>query len=107
MPKGQVKNRSDKVLWVVETDTGSAIAHKLAANRQSPSSIDADGFKAVDGTTIDGHTSWVKLTDISTADVSNSGQELNRGCIACISVDDNEFGNITFSNTDGWGEPIN
>ena len=106
MPNGQVKNHSSKTLWVVETDTGPAIAHKLAAGWQSTSSVDADGFRAVDGMPIDGHTSWVKLIDLSTADVTDSRGQLARGCILCSSVGDNEFGAVTNNNADGWGEPI-
>lgn len=106
MPNGQVKNYSSKTLWVVETDSGPAIAHKLAAGRQTLSSVDADGFKATDGTSIDGHTSWVKINEFSTADVANSGSQLTRGCILCYNVEDNEFGNVTYDNADHWGEPI-
>jgi hypothetical protein len=90
----------------VETDTGHAIAHKLAPGRQSANSVDADGFRAVDGTPIDGHTSWVKLVDLSTADVADSRGQLTRGCVLCSSVGDNEFGAITNDDADGWGEPI-
>jgi hypothetical protein len=106
MPNGQVKNGSSHTLWVVETDSGSAIAHKLEPGRQSPSSIDADGFKAVDGTPIDGHNSWVKIVNISTADVKDSGQQITRGCIVCSSVGENEFGNITYDNSARWGESM-
>ncbi len=106
MPNGQVKNGSSRVLWVVETDTGPAIAHKLLPGRKSPSSVDADGFKAVDGTSIDGHTSWVKIRDLSTADVADSGRQLTRGCILCFNVGENEFGQVRFDQADGWGEPM-
>jgi hypothetical protein len=61
----------------------------------------------VDGTTIDGHGSWVKINELSTADVANSSSQLTRGCVLCYNVDDNEFGNVTYNNADGWGEPIN
>jgi hypothetical protein len=105
MPNGQVKNHSSRTLWVVETDSGSAIAHKLAGGRQSVGSVDADGFRAIDGTPVDGHTSWVKLVDLSTADVADQGRELTRGCVLCRNVGDNEFGNVTFDNSTGWGEP--
>jgi hypothetical protein len=106
MPKGQVKNHSSRTLWVVETDTGHAIAHKLTPGRQSPRSVDADGFRAVDGTPIDGHRSWVKLINFSTADVADKDGQLTRGCILCDSVADNQFGDITYNDADGWGEPI-
>jgi hypothetical protein len=106
MPNGQVKNHSSHTLWVVETDTGHAIAHKLAPGRQSVGSVDADGFRAVDGTPIDDHKSWVKLIDLSTADVADKDGQLTRGCILCISVGDNQFGDVTYKDADGWGEPI-
>lgn len=106
MPNGQVKNHSAKDLWVVETDSGPAIAHKLEPGRQSPSSVDADGFKSIDGTAIDGHTSWVKILNWSTADVANEGQQLTRGCILCSSVGENQFGQVTYDQSSNWGEPI-
>jgi hypothetical protein len=106
MANGQVKNRSDKTLWVVETDTGHAIAHQLAPGRQSAAAVDADGFRAVDGTAIDGHGSWVKINDFSTADVVNTGAHLARGCILCASAPDTEFGVVAFDTATGWGEPL-
>lgn len=102
--RGQVNNHSSRVLWVVETDSGKAIAHKLAPGKRSPAGVDADGFKAVDGTPVNGHTSWVKVTNISTADVKNKGCELTRGCFACWNVEENEFGAVTYDNSIGWGE---
>jgi len=106
MAKGRVKNHSSRELWVVETDTGTAIAHRLPAGKQTPSNVDADGFRAVDGTRIDGHTSWVKINDYSTADVRDSAGALERGCILCRNVADNEFGSINFDNASGWGESL-
>lgn len=106
MPKGRVKNHSTKTLWVVETETGTAVAHKLASRHQSPQAVDADGFRATDGTAIDGHASWIKLVDLSTADVADRGVELTRGCILCKNVGDNEFGNISYENSDNGGEPL-
>lgn len=106
MAKGRVRNHSSRTLWIVETDTGSAIAHKLAPGYQSPSSVDADGFRAIDGTPVDGHSSWVKITNLSTADVSDHGSQLTRGCIVCWNVQDNEFSNVTFDPASGWGERL-
>lgn len=106
MAHGQVKNHSSKTLWVVETDTGHAIAHKLAPGWQSRIAVDADGFRAVDGTPVDGHTSWVKINNFSTADVSDQGSQLTRGCVICWNVQDNEFGDVTFDQSSSWGEPI-
>ena len=106
MPNGQVRNHSSKKLWVVETDSGPARAHKLLPGRQSPSNVDADGFKAVDGTKIDGHGSWVKILDLSTADVADDGAELTRGCVLCTNVGENEFGPVEFLEGEGWGKLI-
>lgn len=107
MPNGQVKNHSkSKSLWVVETNTGHAIAHKLAPQRKSPNSIDADGMKAVDGTPISGHRSWWKIVNFSTADVEDDGNALTAGCILCIRVEEKEFGNITYDESLRWGEPL-
>jgi hypothetical protein len=106
MPNGQVKNHSSRTLWVVETDTGPARAHRLSPGRQSPAAVDADGFREVNRTPIDGHTSWVKINDFSTADVADAGRDLTRGCILCSSVGDNQFGNVAFLDGDDWGEPI-
>jgi hypothetical protein len=105
---GRVKNYSSKTLWVVETDSGKAIAHRLAPNRQSPAGVDADGFKAVDGTPIDGHTSWIKVTDLSTADVEFKNGELDAGCWwpFCRKVEDDEFGVVAYDYGQGWGEQL-
>ena len=101
MPNGKVRNHSSKALWVVE----SARAHKLPPGHESPSGIDADGFKAFDGVTpIDGHLSWVKIIDLSTADVRDDGSNLTRGCYLCTNVEDDEFGDVTFDPADGWGD---
>ncbi|MGF1537105.1 MAG: hypothetical protein ACFB4J_11565 [Elainellaceae cyanobacterium] len=106
MPNGQVKNHSSRDLWVVEDDTGSPIAHKLAPNRQSPEGTDADGFRAVDGTPVGGHPSWMKLVDLCTADVHDSGDELSYDALLCTGVDDHTFGDVQFDPSPGWGVPI-
>lgn len=105
--KGSVHNHSSKTLWVLHTDEGSARAHKLPAQRRSPDDCDADAFRAVDGSLVDGHDSWVKVTSISTADVRNEDDgTLSRGCIACYDVEDDEFGEVTYVHDDGWGRPL-
>jgi len=106
---GQVINESTRELWVVENDRASEqpVAHKLAPNRQSPGDIDADGFRAVDSSvSVDGHRSWVKINDLSTATVRDRGANLTSNCIACRNVGEGEFGTVTFRHTSGWGEPI-
>ena len=106
---GSVRNHSSKTLWVVETDSGPAKAHKLAPNMKSPSSVDADGVKAVDGTPINGHSSWWKIRDISTADIYDNNQ--NGLLIIRASfksrVKENKFGEVDYIADSGWGEKLN
>lgn len=104
MLKGQVKNYSARELWLVETDSGTAIAHRLAPGHKSPDSVDADGFRAVDGTPVDGHQSWVKIIDLSTADVKDGDRDLKRGCVLCRNVGDDEFGEVAFDQGADWGD---
>lgn len=103
MPNGQVCNHSSRALWVVSNDGGRPVAHRLEPGRESPNAVDADGFKAVDGTPIDGHDSWVKIVDFATADVRDEGAALTRGCILCKSVEEREFGRVRFDEDPGWG----
>ncbi|MGF1495454.1 MAG: hypothetical protein ACFB8W_01335 [Elainellaceae cyanobacterium] len=60
----------------------------------------------MDGTPIDGHTHWVKIVDLSTADIEDDGPDLKRGCTLCMDVGDDEFGKVTFDDSLGWGEPL-
>lgn len=106
MPNGKVKNYSSKELWVVKKDDGPAIAYRLAPGYQSPDTVDADGFRAVDGTPVDGHSSWVKIIDLATAEVRDNGGCLQRGCLLCINVEDNEFGSMSFDHSESWGTPL-
>ncbi|MGF1520794.1 MAG: hypothetical protein ACFBSF_00560 [Leptolyngbyaceae cyanobacterium] len=101
---GQVNNRSSRELWVVRKDDGPAIAYKLAPGHRSPEDVDADGFRAVDGTPVDGHIAWVKIIDLSTANVEDDGSSLTRGCLLCKDVGDQEFGDISYDDSPGWGE---
>ena len=105
MLNGQVKNYSSKILWVLESGGGKFTAHKLAPNQQSPADIDADGFCTVDGTPIDGHQQWVKIVDIATAEVKDNGEQLTGGYLFGGAVED-EFSNVQFDESDGWGEQI-
>jgi hypothetical protein len=104
--EGRVNNHSSRDLWVVETDSGPAIAHLLGPGRRSPESVGADGFRAADGTPVDGHTSWVKVWDGLTADVRDAGAELTRGCALCVDRKDGEFGPVRYDSTAGWGSPL-
>ena len=91
MPNGRVRNHSSRPLWVVGNDRGRPVARRLEPGRETPDGLDADGFRAVDGTPIDGHDAWVKIIDLATADVRDDGAELKRGCFLCKSVGDREF----------------
>lgn len=106
MPKGQVKNQSSRPLWVVEDDSGSMVAHKLAPGYQSPSDIDADGFMAADGTPVNGHQTWIKIIDLATATVEDDGSQLKQGCLLCTNVDMDEFGDVSFDASVDWGDPL-
>lgn len=103
---GKVINRSSKILWVVETDTGRAIAHKLYPNKQSPRGVDADGVRPVEDIPISGHKSWWKVIDISTAEIENSSTGLVIDCLTCRKVENNEFGDIQYDQNENWGESI-
>src|SRR3989339_1530720 len=107
---GQVKNYSSKKLWVLETNTGVAIAHILLPGQKSPQKIDADAFKRVDGIPVEKHFSWWKFYDFSTVDVFDDNQELLISVITKRSVDDSEFEGsqrkIQYNKNSNWGERI-
>ncbi len=103
---GRVKNYSHKELWVVETDTGQPVAHRLGPNMQSPLGVDVAGFKTVDGTLIDGHGSWIKVVDFSTARVRYASGKMTAGCWLCWNVEEDEFGPVTYDYSSTWGEPL-
>jgi Leucine-rich repeat (LRR) protein len=103
---GVIRNESSRNVWVVETTTGSAIAHILAPRKSSPTTIDADGVKAYDlGVTLSGHTSWWKIYDPDTAiigDLPNGQQKIFS--FAGFKVEEDEFGRrVTYDYTEGWG----
>lgn len=83
--KGKVINHSEIDLWVIETTTnrphGPPIAHKLSGKRKSPRNIDVDGFRRIDGKSIDGHKEWRKILDVNNADIYPSGTDL-KVCVA-------------------------
>lgn len=106
---GKILNLSSKTLWVVETDTGPAVAHLLAPNRRSPPDVDADGVKAKDlGVTISGHDSWWKFRLIEVEVVDDAPNLAIRRCVypACYDVGPGEFGDVTYNSDPGWGQPI-
>jgi hypothetical protein len=104
-PKGIVRNQSNGVLWVVENDSGRAIAHLLAPGLRSPQNLDADGVMDQRRTPISGHVSWWKARDISIADVRSEAGNLTIDCLTCSAVFDLEFGPVLFDESPGWGQP--
>ena len=105
---GSVINYSSKWLWVVETDSGSAVAHKLAPLHRSPRNVDADGVKAVDGTKISRHSSWWKFR-VFEVEIKDDAPDLKIiRCIypACKTVEENEFGTVRYDNSTEWGVPL-
>lgn len=101
-------NNSSQSVWVVETDTGSAIAHILAPGYRSPIGIDADGVKGY-SVSISGHSGWWKTRLGATASLSNDGGAISIGCGGvgyCYIVSDNEFGSISYDSSGSWGSPI-
>lgn len=104
--RGRIKNESPRPLWVVETDSGRAIAHKLAPGHASPAHVDADGVRSIDGAPIRGHKSWWKVRDVSSGTVRATDGALDIRCLICSEVQDDEFGSVRFDDSNGWGEPL-
>ena len=111
--RGVIENATQSTLWVVETDQGYAVAHLLGPGRRSPPNVDADGVRAEGesraslpgATTIAGHRSWWKVSDVSRATVRGVGEALQISCVVCRTVEDREFGPVRYDGADGWGEP--
>ncbi len=103
--RGVVRNDSTHMLWVVDTDTGVAVAHLLAPGRKSPLTLDADGVRSAEKLPIDEHSSWWKARDVSVAVIHDQDGSLTLSCIACSAVHEDEFGPVRYDRTPGWGEP--
>lgn len=105
--KGRVRNHSSKQIWVIEntSSNGHPVAHILKPGMKSPDKIDADGFKRVDGKSIDGHKNWWKITDVSTADIFDWGQGLAIAVIYKTSVHENHFGKPIYKKKCKMGRP--
>jgi hypothetical protein len=89
---GQVVNYSSKVLWVVDTTDGITTAKKLAPGFKTPIEIDYDGFKRVDGKSIDGHNNWWKFYDVSTVEVFDyKKDDLRVSAVTKIAVNEIHF----------------
>ncbi|MCC7440657.1 MAG: DUF3892 domain-containing protein [Bdellovibrionales bacterium] len=107
--KGQVRNYSSKAIWVIETDSGRPVAHLLAPMTKSPNGVDADAFRRVDGKPIQGHKSWWKIYDFSTAEIFDKGDDLKTSALTQTAVMDDEFGgpkSITYDRSENWGVSI-
>ncbi|MFZ4713134.1 MAG: hypothetical protein ACOYL6_05470 [Bacteriovoracaceae bacterium] len=106
--KGQVKNFSSKSFWVLETETGKPIAHKLLPMTKSPNVIDADAFRRSDGKSIEAHSSWWKFYDFSTLEIYDNAENIKLSIITKTKVTDKEFGpaTIIYEDTKSWGVPL-
>ena len=102
---GRVQNYSNKPLWVVEFESGRPIAHMLGPNMQSPTAVDAVGFRTVDRTPIDGYIGWYRVM-VATAEVRYKAGKLVPGCVFCWKVTEEEFGLVIYDYAEGWGEPL-
>ena len=104
--RGRIENRTNRALWVVETDSLRPTAHRLDPFKKTPPGVDADGVKSVDGTPISGHDSWWKIGDTEWATITESGGVLMIDSFPSIlkrKVGPLEFGNIVYDNSTGWG----
>lgn len=74
---------------------------------KTPSDIDADGFKRVDGKAIDGHKDWWKIRSVFTAEIKDAGDDLEVKVILKSAVPNEEFGKpYEVDESSAWGEPI-
>ena len=104
--KGHVKNFSSKPLWVLETESVRPIARVLSPGFKTPVDVDVDGFKRVDGGAIEGHKSWWKFYDLSTAEVFDQGSGLRVSVISKRAVPEKHFGDPVLYKEVKWGTPI-
>ncbi len=72
--KGHVKNYSSKSIWVLETDSGLAIAHLLKPMTKSPPLIDAEIFDQGD----DLRVSVIAKTAVGDEEFDPSGGGIKR-----------------------------
>ncbi len=106
--KAHVKNFSSQPLWVLENEDDRPVAHLLRPMTKSPIKIDTDAFRRRDGKPIEGHKSWWKIYDGSTAEVFDKGKDLSISVITKTAVEDKEFSTdapITYEEKT-WGTPI-
>ena len=101
--KGTVINHSDMELLVLETDSGTALVHRLGPKEKSPKGVDADGFKRRDGKPILGHKGWWKLPGISSTDIYQVGKDIIQPVSLLLPVSDSHFGKYKIEDALSWG----
>ena len=100
--KGQIISHSEKALLVIENDLGSPVAHILGPKRKSPKRIDADGFKRADGKAILLQKGWWKITDVSSADIWQIGEDFLIPVSLTVPVPDDHFGSYNLDESSNW-----
>ncbi len=74
---------------------------------KSPNHMDADAFRRADGKVIDGHKSWWKIYDFSTAEIYDQKDGVRVSSITKTRVNDKEFGDAPIIyDESAWGVPI-
>lgn len=113
--KGKVKNKSKQPIWVIFDKDKVMQAKKLGPNKRTPDDIDADGVQGVLGFKISGWEKPWKLKNGAEAEVfqiithgfSNEnilGIRQTSMIGSLMKVEDSEFGQIKFDDTDNnWG----
>lgn len=104
--KGQILNHSSKELYVLETDSGPPVVHRLGPKRKSPIGVDADGFRRADGESILLHSSWWKIPDDYKADIYQVGDDFLIPVSVMAPVFDKHFGEYEIRQDADWGEKM-
>jgi hypothetical protein len=100
---GVVYNHSQKPLYIVETDTGTARVHILGPKRKTPIGLDADGLKRVDGESILGHKNWWKIIPFVSVDIYQVGSNFLAPVSLIRPVSDQQFGAYKIIENEDWG----
>ena len=103
---GRIYNHTSKDLFVVETDSGPPIVHRLGPHRKSPAAVDADGFRRADGEAILLHKDWSKIPDYVRADIFQVGDDVLIPVSPMVPVPDKHFGNYEIRDEADWGEKM-
>lgn len=104
--KGQILNHSIKELFILETDSGPPVVHRLGPKRKSPPGVDADGFKRADGESILLHNGWWKIPDDFQADIYQVGDNFLISVSVMLPVPDRHFGDYEIRQETDWGEKL-